>query len=48
MMFLRRLAFGLFCLAAVGYVAWANMHGYVPFVANDVNATRAAPAHFHK
>ena len=47
-MFLRRFLYGVFCLAAVGYVAYANMRGYVPFVANAVNATRAAPAHFHK
>jgi len=45
---LRQILFGTFCLAAVGYVAYANMRGYVPFVANAANATRAAPAHFHK
>ena len=47
-MFLRRLLFGTLCLAAIGYVAWGNMRGYVPFVANAANATRSAPTHFHK
>ena len=47
-MLFRRLVFSMFCFAAIGYVAWANMRGYVPFVANAVNATRSAPAHFHK
>ena len=44
----RQFIFGALCLAAIGYVAYANMRGYVPFVANAVNATHGAPAHFHK
>jgi hypothetical protein len=44
----RQFIFGILCLTAVLYVAAANMRGYVPFVANAANATRAAPAHFHK
>lgn len=45
---IRQLIFGALCLVAIGYVAYANMRGYVPFVANAVNAAHAAPAHFHK
>lgn len=48
MMRFRQVLFGLFCLGALFYVAYANLRGYVPFVANAANATRAAPAQFHK
>lgn len=44
----RQFLFSVFCLAAVGYTAWANMRGYVPFVVNAANVARAAPAQFHK
>jgi hypothetical protein len=44
----RQFLFGAFCLAAIVFVAYANMRGYVPFVANAANASRAPPAHFHK